>query len=54
MAETREGIVVQCIGCKRKQHLTFEEAGRLSDIPFCEFCLLPMVAIEASVKGKTK
>lgn len=45
-----DGITVQCIGCKRKLLISFDEAARLTDQPICDNCLLPMVAVEAKVK----
>lgn len=49
--EQQSGITVQCVACHRKQTLSFEEAAELPDMPVCEFCLMPMVAISAAVKN---
>lgn len=46
------GITVQCVACKGKKTLPFEEAASLTDVPFCERCMMPMVAIEAKAKIK--
>jgi hypothetical protein len=50
-ARPAEGVTVQCVGCKGKRTLSFEEAAALTDQPTCETCLLPMVTIEARVRG---
>lgn len=53
MAKVKDGVTVQCVGCKRKEHLSFEAAAALRYAPTCEFCLLPMVAIEANTRGRS-
>lgn len=47
----KDGITVECIGCKVRKLLTFQEAANLKETPSCDKCYLPMVAIEASVRG---
>jgi len=44
------GITVECVSCKAKRLLTFDEAKALEDLPMCEKCGMPMVAVEASVR----
>lgn len=44
-----EGITVQCVGCKKKLLIGFEEAAALNGQPICDACMLPMVAVEAKV-----
>jgi len=46
------GITIQCVSCKAKKLLTFEEARALHDQPCCDKCGMPMVAVEARVKLK--
>lgn len=47
------GITVQCIACKQKRLLGFDEAK--AGQPYCEQCHMPMVVLEArasvSMKG---
>jgi hypothetical protein len=46
-----EGITVQCVACKRRLLLSFEEASARTDMPTCERCYMPMVAVQASVNN---
>ena len=52
MAE--EGIKVRCICCRRTKNLPFEEASALKEPPMCDNCYMPMMAVEATVKGTKK
>lgn len=47
MKPSKDGITVQCIGCKAKRLIAFKDAANLSDIPMCETCFMPMVAVAA-------
>jgi hypothetical protein len=48
------GIVVECVACKGKKTITFDEASHLLEMPFCERCYMPMVAVEATVNNTRK
>jgi len=50
----QSGITVECVACKGKKTLTFDEASHLTDLPFCERCYMPMVAVEARVDNRKK
>ena len=43
----KTGITVQCVLCKTKRLLSFDEARALDGPPFCDRCFMPMVAVEA-------
>lgn len=43
------GITVQCVRCKGKKTLSFEEARVLDSVPFCDKCYMPMCAVSAHV-----
>lgn len=47
-----DGITVQCIACKRHLIIGFEEAAAMTEQPYCDRCLMPMVATEAKVSVK--
>lgn len=49
-----EGIVVRCVACHEKKTLSFEDASALTDMPFCERCHMPMVAISATVRPQAR
>lgn len=46
------GITVQCVACKRKRLLSFEEAAALDDMPLCENCYMPMVALQVAIDNR--
>lgn len=44
------GVTVECVSCKAKRLLDFEEVRALEDLPSCDKCGMPMVAVEATVR----
>lgn len=46
------GITVQCVACKRKKLLSFEEAAAITDQPTCDNCYLPMVVVQAAFDNR--
>lgn len=47
------GITVQCVHCKKRKTLTYNEARQLDGPPMCDVDGGPMVAISASLKSGT-
>lgn len=48
MSKHSEGVKVMCVGCKTKKTLTFDEASKVTDCPFCDKCGMPMVTVSAA------
>lgn len=49
----KDGITVQCITCKGKKLLTFDEARALDSPPFCDRCYMPMLAVQANISRRS-
>jgi hypothetical protein len=49
---TKSGITIECIKCKGRRDLSLEEAASIDDTPYCDRCLMPMVAVEARVNNR--
>jgi hypothetical protein len=41
MTKSTSGITMQCVGCKARKTISFTEAAKLTDPPFCDKCYLP-------------
>jgi len=46
---TQPGITVECVRCKDRKTLSFEQARELASPPFCDKCAMPMVAVSARI-----
>jgi len=44
------GVTFECVSCKAKRLLNFDEIRTLEDLPSCDKCGMPMVAAEAAVR----
>ncbi len=47
----KSGITVQCISCKTKKTLSFEEAAKVQDVVMCD-CGNVMVPVSAQIKTR--
>ena len=52
MKKDKDGITVQCVRCKMKRLIRLGEMQTLTDVPLCDDCYMPMVAVEAKVTLK--
>lgn len=46
-------LTVECIGCKKRREIDYEESHRLSmqgDVPMCPDCGMPAIAILAEAR----
>lgn len=50
MKNNHEGVTIQCPACKKRAIIPFARAA--DDLPVCQYCLLPMVVVEANKGSK--